>query len=77
MESSLTPVATKLSVSNHSTRWIVEWPATKNPIRKTYYATTYPDSELVFIETAVTRRPVRGSRISAEVRAAIAAYGRT
>ena len=66
------PVATKLSETRNATRWKVQWPSTMFKQGKCYYATTYPGSELVFIETAVSRRPVGGERVAMACRAAIA-----
>jgi hypothetical protein len=37
-----------------------------------YYVDTYPDSQRVFIQAHATMRPVRGKKVEAEVRAAIA-----
>jgi hypothetical protein len=56
------------------TLWRIQWPSTPMKGGKTYYATTYPGSELVFIETAAKRRPIsttQGRRISPQIRDAI------
>jgi hypothetical protein len=56
------------------TVWLVQWPSTVHKWGKSYYATTYPNSDLVFIETAAKRRPVSalvGKRIMPLIRTAI------
>ncbi len=40
------------------TVWFVEWPSTPRKWGKSYYATTYPNSELIYVETAAKRRKV-------------------
>lgn len=57
------------------TVWLVQWPNTVHNWGKSYYATTYPNSDLVFIETASKRRPVSplvGRKITPLILAAIA-----
>lgn len=56
------------------TVWLVEWPSTAHNAGRSYYVTTYPNSDLIFIETSSKRRPVSeriGSRIGPAIRAAI------
>lgn len=56
------------------TLWLVQWPSTMTKWGKSYYATTYPNSELIFLETAAKRRPVSklvAALIHEQVRAAI------
>lgn len=56
------------------TVWLVQWPSTAHNAGRSYYVTTYPNSELIFIETSSKRRPVSeriGSRIGPVIRAAI------
>lgn len=60
-------VAIKLSETSNQTRWRVDG------VRgRSYYASTYPTSNVVFIEAVDTRRQIGGHRIADEVRAAIA-----
>ena len=69
------PVATIVSQSKAKTLWEVKWPNTIRKIGKTYYASTYPGSDHVFIETAAKRRPVselQGRKIRAEIEETIA-----
>ncbi len=54
------PVATKIAETANATRWVVRWPSTMFKEGKTYRASTYPDSNLVFIETAAKRRAIGG-----------------
>lgn len=54
--------------------WLVQWPHTVHKWGKSYYATTYPNSDLVFIETSAKRRPVSplvGRRITPIIKASI------
>ncbi|MBC8740419.1 hypothetical protein F6X40_27565 [Paraburkholderia sp. UCT31] len=67
------PTMTKVSESKACTKWTVQFPSTLRTQGGTYHATTYPASDLVFVETAVKRRPVRGVRVVAAIRAALAA----
>ena len=56
------------------TLWCIQWPSTLTGGGKVYFATTYPDSDLVYIETAAKRRAVGGTvkmRLEPVVRAAI------
>jgi hypothetical protein len=55
--------------------WLVKWPSTPQKSGKSYYVTTYANSERIFLETAAKRRPVSetvGRRIHPQVRDAIA-----
>lgn len=65
------PTLTQESQSQACTRWIAKFPSTIRKDGATYHVTTYPNSDIVFIETAVNRRVVRGSRIEAAIRAAL------
>lgn len=56
------------------TVWLVQWPSTAHNWGKSYYATTYPNSDLLFIETSAKRRPVSplvGRKITPIIRTAI------
>ena len=71
-----TPVATKVSESPNKTVWTVKWPSRPNVGGKSYIATTYPNSQIIFLETAAKRRPVSklvATKIFPQVRAAIEA----
>ena len=68
------PTAKLMRTGPAQTVWFVEWPNTIRKQGKAYFATTYPNSDLVFIETAAKRRPVSslvGRKILPEIRAAI------
>ncbi|MDU8351008.1 hypothetical protein RYA05_03755 [Pseudomonas syringae pv. actinidiae] len=68
------PVATKVSESQNRTVWTVKWPETTQGTGKSYYATTYPDSDLLFLETFEKRRPiskVTGHRLHSAAKSAI------
>lgn len=61
-------------VEGVKTVWSIQWPSTMQKWGKTYIATTYPNSDLVFLETAAKRRPVSplvGRKIIVQVRGAI------
>lgn len=54
----------------------VQWPSTAHNAGRSYYVTTYPGTDHLFIETTSKRRPVSplvGSRITPIIRDAIAA----
>lgn len=58
------------------TVYLVQWPSTAHNAGKSYYVTTYPNSDLIFVETVLKRRPVSplvGRRINPIIREAIAA----
>jgi len=58
------------------TVYLVQWPSTAHNAGKSYYVTTYPDSDHLFVETTSKRRPVSplvGRRIMPVIRDAIAA----
>ncbi|TGT90885.1 MULTISPECIES: hypothetical protein [unclassified Mesorhizobium] len=64
-----------LRTSDVQTTWMIDWPL--GP-QKSYYATTYPNSELISLETSATRRPVSGlvgRKIMPQVRDAIERAG--
>lgn len=68
------PVASKVSESQSRTVWTVKWPETPKAAGKSYYATTYPDSDLLFLESFDTRRPiskVTGHRLHSAAKRAI------
>ena len=77
MPAQTTPKASVIrSESGVLTLWQVKWPSTSSKDGKTYIATTYPGSDLVYIEMAANRRAVGGTvkmKIEPAVRAAIAA----
>lgn len=61
---------------NVCTVWLIKWPSTMTKQGKAYYATTYPDSKLIFLETAANRRAVAtgpATKLLGQVREAIAA----
>ncbi|MBN3839345.1 hypothetical protein [Burkholderia sp. Ac-20349] len=65
------PKLTKVSESPAKTLWKVEFPSTPTKQGAAYYATTYPNSELIFVESAVERRKVNGDRIVKAIRLAL------
>lgn len=70
-------VARKVTETANQTKWFVEWvyPIMSGKQGKSYYATTYPASDLIFLETSAKRRKVANgvaTKIVAQVRAAIA-----
>jgi hypothetical protein len=71
------PTAKRLSSTpGVQTVYLVQWPSTAHNAGKSYYVTPYPDSDLVFVETVLKRRPVSplvGRRIMPAIREAIAA----
>lgn len=60
---------------NVRTVWKIQWPSIQGvKWGKTYYATTYPDSDLIYLETAAKHRAVaakQGGKIITQVRQAI------
>ncbi|GAB1835523.1 hypothetical protein MyNCGM121_22980 [Achromobacter xylosoxidans] len=65
------PTLTKLGETRNATRWLAKFPNTRNTIGPSYHVTTYPRSDLVFIETWVQRRQVNGTRIKAAIQDAV------
>ena len=68
------PTATIERQGNASTLWCIKWPSSARHWGKTYYATTYPNSDLIYLETAAKRRHVsnlQGAKLMPQVRAAI------
>lgn len=53
-----TPTARLVRKSDALTRWLVKFPSTIKKDGAAYYVTTYPNSDLIFIETAVKPRQV-------------------
>jgi hypothetical protein len=71
----MTPTARVIAQTENRTVWAIKWPSTMLKGGKTYIATTYPSSDLVFIETAANRRAVGGTvkaRLEPVIRRAIA-----
>lgn len=67
-------VATKISESAAQTKWRLVYPGTESKPGKTYLVTSYPDSDLLMIQTADTHRPVSkitGSKLYSSARVAI------
>lgn len=50
------PTATMVAHDNHATLWYVQWPSSGSRWGKTYYATTYADSDAILIQTAAKRQ---------------------
>lgn len=69
------PKATMVRENSACTCWTVKWPGRPGYVEgKTYRATTYPDSDLIFIETGARRVPVTGmnaTKLTPIIRAAI------
>ncbi len=70
--------ATKLTETAGCTTWMIEWiyPAMSGRQGKSYRVTTYPNSDLIFLETAAKRRKVATGvaiKIMPQIRAALAA----
>jgi hypothetical protein len=61
-------------VANCKTRWIVDFPAVGSKPAKSYYVSTYPNSELIFVEAYPSLRVVPqgvASKLTAAIREAI------
>lgn len=75
------PTAKRLhSTPGAMTVYLVQWPSTAHNAGRSYYVTTYPGTDHLFIETTSKRRPVSslvGRRIVPIIREAIAAAQRT
>lgn len=70
MKTGTPPKATIVSQTDEQTVHLVQWQST----RKAYYATTYPDSDALRLETRTKRLAVgagQTARLAATVRAAI------
>jgi hypothetical protein len=70
--------ATKVNETANRTVWLVEWvyPAMSGKWGKSYYVTTYPSSDLLYLETAAKRRQVAkgtATKITPQIREALAA----
>lgn len=50
------PTATLVSHDDNATLWCVQWPSSGSRWGKTYYATTYADSDALLIQTAAKRQ---------------------
>ncbi|MCA8050902.1 hypothetical protein [Burkholderia arboris] len=68
----LPPIVTKLSESENQTVWMVELPPNGSGFRSTYRATTYPNSDLVYVETWVQKRKTSNMKVVEVMRAHLA-----
>ncbi|ABO60218.1 hypothetical protein Bcep1808_7341 (plasmid) [Burkholderia vietnamiensis G4] len=68
----LPPIVTKLSESENQTVWRVELPPNGSGFRSTYRATTYPNSDLVFVETWVKKLKSSNKKVVEVMRAHLA-----
>lgn len=50
------PTATVVSQDNQATLWRVQWPCSGSRWGKTYFATTYADSDELLIQTGAKRQ---------------------
>jgi hypothetical protein len=66
------PTVTKISESTAQTKWRVQFPSTLAKQGATYIATTYPDSDLVFVQTAATLRKCNNERVKEAIRKLLA-----
>jgi hypothetical protein len=71
---------TKLSETINQTKWLVDWvyPPNSGKWGKSYRATTYPDCDLIFLQTAAKQRTVAkgvATKIMPQIRAALATLG--
>ena len=71
----LPPIVTKLSESANQTIWKVDLPPNSAGFRSTYQATTYPNSDLVFVETWVNKRKTSNQKVVDVMRAHLAVPG--
>lgn len=67
------PIVTKLSESENRTVWRVELPPNSAGTRSTYRATTYPNSDLVYVETWPQKRKTSNRTVVEIMRAYLAA----
>ena len=68
------PKASIISATVNQTVWRIKYPSTAFKSGKVYFATTYPNSDLIYIETAVKHRQVSqgvATKITAQIRASI------
>lgn len=68
------PTATRVSQTPSSTKWRIELPSTARKPGKVYFATTYRDSQLIYVTTGANQRPVPkgvGRKLHPKIRAAI------
>lgn len=68
------PALKKINESAACTRWEAQFPSTMTKQGGTYRVTTYPNSELVYVETWVRCRRVTGNRVIEAIKAALTAY---
>jgi hypothetical protein len=69
------PTAQKSFEGEAMTVWLIKWPSSITKQGKQYFATTYPGSDHIFMETAAKRRPVsstQGRKLLPQIREAIA-----
>ncbi|AVA38289.1 MULTISPECIES: hypothetical protein [Cupriavidus] len=69
---------TKLESSSAGTKWRADFPSTMHKQGATYRVTTYPSSDLIFLETWVNRKQVsaaRATRIISAIREELNAVG--
>lgn len=67
------PALTKLSESSAAIQWKAQFPSSLTKQGGCYRVTTYPNSDLVFVQTWVNRRIVNGAAIKQAIRAALEA----
>lgn len=68
------PTATRVSQTPSSTKWRIELPSTPRKAGKVYFATTYADSQLIYVTTGANQRPIAkgvGRKLHPKIRAAI------
>lgn len=71
----MTPTAKMISRSGVSTSWEIRFPSSLTKQGATYFAKTYPGSDLIYVETVVNRRRVSasvGRKLIPAIRQAIA-----
>jgi hypothetical protein len=68
------PTATRVSQYPSWTSWRINFPSTPKKDGATYWATTYPNSDLVYVTTGAKRRPISknvGRKLIPTIKAAI------
>lgn len=69
-----TPTAEKLEATPNQTTWLIKFPSTKKVQGKKYVASTYPNSDTVYLQTATRGRALAAGaarNLIATARAAI------
>lgn len=65
------PRAERAYTNGISTTWKVQFPSTAKKPGAFYWATTYQNSDLVYVTTGITQNPVFGAKLIPAIKAAI------